>query len=159
MDIEIRLAKKDDLIEVVELLNSVTLNLNEKNINQWSYPWSDADLINDLKNENIYVVLTDNLIVATFSLKDMGINEVLHVIKPDNLYLYRIAILPEYQGKSIGNKITNYAFKISKNSNKALYLDCWAGNKKLKKFYTGVGFDYCGDYPEDDYMISVFKYL
>jgi hypothetical protein len=39
-----------------------------------------------------------------------------------------------------------------------LYLDCWAGNKKLRNFYSNAGFDFIGDFPEEDYMISVFKY-
>ncbi|GAA0180924.1 hypothetical protein SH2C18_35360 [Clostridium sediminicola] len=38
------------------------------------------------------------------------------------------------------------------------YLDCWAGNEKLRTFYLKAGFDFCGDFPEDNYMSSVFKY-
>ncbi len=38
-----------------------------------------------------------------------------------------------------------------------LYLDCWAGNKKLRNFYLESGFIYMGDYPEDDYYISIYK--
>jgi hypothetical protein len=42
--------------------------------------------------------------------------------------------------------------------NKTLYLDCWAGNEKLKEFYFNNGFEYVGDFPEEDYFISVFKF-
>lgn len=155
---EIRLAEKDDISIIVELLNKVTLNLHEKNINQWTYPWDLEEINTDIKNKNTYVITIDKLIVGTFSIKDMDINEILHISKPNNLYLYRIAILPAYQGKNIGLKAISYAFQVSRNLSKTLYLDCWAGNIKLKSFYSEAGFDYCGDFPEEDYMISVFKY-
>ena len=142
---EIRLAEEDDIRIIVELLNKVTLNLHQKSINQWTYPWDIEEINIDVKNKNIYMMTIDKLIV-------------LHINKPNNLYLYRIAILPGYQGKDIGLKIVNYAFKISRNLRKTLYLDCWAGNVKLKNYYSKAGFDYCGDFQEKDYMISVFKY-
>lgn len=155
---EIRLAGEDDVRIIVELLNKVTLNLHQKNINQWTYPWNFEEINIDIKNKNTYVITTDKLIVGTFSIKDMGINMVLDISKPYNLYLYRIAILPRYQGKNIGLKVVNYAFQVSRNLRKTLYLDCWAGNIKLRKFYSKAGFDYCGNFQEEDYMISVFKY-
>lgn len=155
---EVRLAESDDIRIIVNLLNEVTLSLHQKKINQWKYPWNFEEINIDIKNRNIYVIAVDKLIVGTFSLRDMDINEVLHISKPNNLYLYRIAILPQYQGKNIGLEAINYAFEISRNLRKTLYLDCWAGNIKLKKFYSKAGFDYCGDFKEEDYMISVFKY-
>ena len=158
MSYEIRLAEEDDIRIIVELLNKVTLNLHQKNINQWIYPWDFEEINIGIKNKNTYVIAIDKLIVGTFSVKDMDMNAVLQISNPNNLYLYRIAILPEYQGKNIGFKVINYAFQISRNLRKTLYLDCWAGNIKLKNFYSKTGFHYCGDYKEEDYMISVFKY-
>lgn len=143
---------------IVELLNKVTLNLHEKNVNQWKYPWHSEKIDMDIKNRNTYVITIGKLIVGTFSIKDMDINIAFNISKPNNLYLYRIAILPEYQGRNIGFKIINYTFQISRDSRKTLYLDCWAGNAKLKDFYCKAGFDYCGDFPEAGYMVSVFKY-
>jgi ribosomal protein S18 acetylase RimI-like enzyme len=154
----IRLAEKDDISTIVELLNKVTLDLHQKSINQWTYPWDSKEINIDIKNKNIYVITVDDVTVGTFSLKEIGINSLPLIIESNNLYLYRIALLPEYQGKSIGLNVINYAYEISKDSKKVLYLDCWAGNVNLKKFYSKAGFDFCGDFSEEDYMISVFKY-
>ena len=41
--------------------------------------------------------------------------------------------------------------------NITIYFDCWAGNNFLRKFYTEVGFEYMGDFPEEDYFVSAFK--
>lgn len=155
---EIRLAEKDDVNTIVELLNKVTLNLHEKSINQWTYPWDFEKINMDMKNRNIYVISLNKIIIGTFSLKDMGANIMLNPSGSNSVYLYRIAILPEYQGKNVGLEITNYACETSRNLRKILYLDCWAGNENLKNFYLKAGFDFCGDFPEEDYMISVFKY-
>jgi ribosomal protein S18 acetylase RimI-like enzyme len=151
---EIRLGEKNDVSSIVELLNKVTLNLHQKNINQWVYPWNSEEINMDIINRNIYVIAENNLIIGTFSLKIVNINAAIPIIKSNNLYLYRIAILPEYQGKNIGLKLIDYACKISRDSKKILYLDCWAGNKKLKNFYLKAGFYFCGDFPEEDYMIK-----
>lgn len=159
MGIEIKLADKSSVDSIVELLNKVTLNLHRKNINQWIYPWNFKDVEEDIENRKTYIIRIDSQLAGTFSIKDTGsMNDGLTVIEPGNLYLYRIAVLPEYQGKNIGLQIVDYAFKISIDSKKILYLDCWAGNKKLKDFYLKAGFDLCGDFPEEDYMVSVFKF-
>jgi len=96
-------------------------------------------------------------IIATFSIKDTDYVNV-PLIEAQNNYLYRVAVLPEYFGKSLGLKMVNYAMKLSRQMNKTLYLDCWAGNNKLREFYSGAGFELLGDVPEEDYMVSVFKY-
>lgn len=155
---KIRPAKLNESGIIVKILNKVTLYLHQRNINQWTYLWKPNEIDSEIRNKNMYVVTMDELIVGTFSLRKMESNAALNIKAPDNLYLYRIALLPEYQGKNLGAKIINYAFDVSKNSGKTLYLDCWAGNKNLKSFYSKSGFDYYGDFKEEDYMISVFKY-
>ncbi len=156
---KIRLAEKEDLKPIVELLNNVTLNLLRKNINQWTLPWDSYVIGGDIENGNVYIMTSNEYIIGTFSLRNMSSNLSINISESNNLYLYRIAILPEYQGKDAGCELIDYAVQISRNLGKSLYLDCWAGNEKLKTFYSKAGFNYCGDFPEEDYQISVFKYF
>lgn len=102
------------------------------------------------------MLVVEDLIVGTFSIKNTD-NINVDSIEPENKYLYRIAILPEYQGKGLGLGIVEFSLDYSKNMGKSLYLDCWAGNKKLRSFYSNTGFDFIGNAPEEDYFISVFK--
>ena len=157
MGYEIKLAREDNNELITDLLNKVTLQLHSKGIMQWNYPWNIKEIESEINNSHIYVVKTNNLIIGTFSLKNPDMKW-LSDAKPNSLYLYRIAILPEYQGKNIGLMILYYVFEISKNINKTIYLDCWAGNEKLKSFYSNAGFKYHGDLSEEDYKISVFEY-
>jgi hypothetical protein len=39
-----------------------------------------------------------------------------------------------------------------------VHIDCWAENEKLKDFYSKNGFEYLGDFAEEDYLISIFKF-
>jgi ribosomal protein S18 acetylase RimI-like enzyme len=158
MKYEIKLAQKENVLALVELLNIVTLNLHRKNINQWSYPWDTQIIERDIKNKNTYMISEQDKIVGTFSIKSIGTENWIPSVNRDDLYLYRIAILTEYQGNNIGLQAIDYACQISRNLKKTLYLDCWSGNEKLKAFYSKVGFSYCGDFPEEDYKISVFKF-
>ena len=155
--VEIKLAEINNLDSIVNLLNKVTLHLHEKGVNQWTYPWNRSEIEVEIEKGHIYVLAMDNLIVGTFSLRDID-NFEFFLIEPSSKYLYRIAILPEYQGKKLGIEIVNYVCQYSRNFKKTLYLDCWAGNKKLRNFYLSAGFDFVGDFPEEDYMVSVFKY-
>ncbi|MTI67822.1 MAG: GNAT family N-acetyltransferase [Firmicutes bacterium] len=152
----IRLANTNDCKKIIEILNNTTLNLHKKGIKQWSYPWSKDGILKDIKKGYIYILKYDGEEIATFSIKDINY----YVIEMDsyNKYLYRIAILPKYQGNNLGMEIIDYSITYAENLDKGLYLDCWAGNKKLKKFYLNAGFKYLGDFKEEDYMISVFKY-
>lgn len=155
---EIRLAEYENANAIISLLNDVTLYLHNKKINQWAYPWDFCEIEKDIKNRQAYILLQNSQVIGVFFLGAPASCLSIPMMKPSDLYLYRIAVLPEYQGKDIGLIITNYAFKASRALGKPIYLDCWAGNEKLKSFYTRAGFDYCGDFPEEDYMISVFKY-
>ncbi len=154
--IKIRLAELKDSYAITELLNKVTLHLHNKGINQWVFPWNEDIIKDDIKEKLVYVLEVDNLVIGTFSIKDS--NDVnVNIICPENKYLYRIAILPEYQGLCLGSKIIKFSLDYSRKMNKSLFLDCWAGNSKLKDFYKSEGFDLIGEIPEEGYFISVFK--
>ncbi|OEF96659.1 hypothetical protein BHF71_11345 [Vulcanibacillus modesticaldus] len=113
MSSEIRLARIEDLNNIVSLLNKVTIDLHTKGILQWNYPWNSDDLIEDIINNYVYLLIIDDLAVGTFSIKDIGEFNFINT-EPDNKYLYRIAILPEFQGKGLGLKIVKYSIEYVK---------------------------------------------
>lgn len=153
----IRLANILDTQDVVDLLNKVTIDLHEMGVNQWSYPWKYDEILSEISGRNVYLLICNDLIVGTFSLKKIGQQE--HIAtNVDDMYLYRIAILPEKQGKGLGREIVAFACDYARKISCDLYLDCWAGNDKLHSFYSNAGFIHLGNLPEEDYLISMFKY-
>lgn len=154
---EIRKARLSDSGFILHVLNKVTLDLQNKGIRQWTYPWNPKKIESSIKNNHTYVLLSGQKVIGTFYISNIDELSDL-IIEPQSHYLSKIAILPEFQGKNMGSEIINFAFSYTKMLNKTLYLDCWAGNKKLKEYYTYHGLEYIGDFPENDYSISIFKF-
>jgi ribosomal protein S18 acetylase RimI-like enzyme len=146
-----------DLDRIVSVLDEATLKLLKNEIPQWNYPWYREDIEKDLKSQ--YVVREEGSIIAVFSIKPLDNYFDKGIQSKEDCYLHRIAALPEYQGKGIGEKILRFVQKFSIKQEKNIYLDCYQGNKKLRQFYEKAGFYYQGDYPEEDYMVSVFRFL
>ncbi|PLT30771.1 GNAT family N-acetyltransferase [Peribacillus deserti] len=154
--VEIKLAETADVPDITRLLNKVTMDLHQRGINQWTYPWEKEEIERDIKQGNCYKLLNDLQLAGTFCMR--GIDQLKYLnIPADSLYLAQIAILPRYQGKGAGAQIISFARTAAELLHKPLFLDCWAGNEKLKRFYVRNGFSYLGDYPEEDYFVSVFK--
>lgn len=145
---------KDELNEVIGLLNRVTLKLLDKNINQWEYPWDERIISEDILKERLIAIRNEEKIISVFSMKE--INNFFDIASEDKfvLYVYRIAVDTNLQGEGIGALILDYC----KAYGKEMYLDCWQGNKKLRKFYESHGLTYINDYPEEDFFVSVYKF-
>jgi GNAT superfamily N-acetyltransferase len=154
---EIRRAGNKDLDQVVEILNKVAENLQQKGIYQWAYPWDRNEIEQEIKKDQSFTLLIDEKVIGIFFIGKIDRLSDL-IIAPQSNYLNKIAILPEYQGNNFGAAIIEYACCFARQMNKTLYLDCWAGNDKLRAFYSRHGFNYVGDFPEDDYYISVFEH-
>ncbi|PLR91970.1 GNAT family N-acetyltransferase [Bacillus sp. T33-2] len=154
---KIRLAKRDDLLEVVNILNEVTWHLHSKGIMQWDFPWDAATVAKDINDNYCYVLVDNGKMIGTFAIRNID-RTYTFAIEHQSKYLGQIAILPEFQGIKLGEKVTSFARSLASDAKKPLFLDCWAGNGKLRNFYSDNGFTYLGDFPEDDYMVSVFQY-
>ena len=156
-NLKTQLASKEQLSGILNILNQVTFDLHKKGMMQWEYPWSEKEVLDDIELNRAYIVTANEQVIATFFVKEKESLSTL-ALEPRSMYLNQIAILPEYQGQNIGSYIIGYAKDLAGIEEKALYLDCWAGNDKLIEFYERNGFENLGSYPEDDYFVSIFKF-
>ena len=122
--------------------------------------WRRAIDVRDFIQTNYTPYLGDDSFLAgTFSLRPL--QKALYPsdqAAPDRRwYLYRIALHPSYQGMGIGRTLIHFACHLADSAQKDLYLDCWAGNHSLRKFYSSAGFDPVGIFSEQDYKICVFS--
>jgi len=156
-DIKIELATIEDIHKVMKILNEVTEDLLDKDINQWEYPWKEEVIKEDIIKSRIFLVIYEGVIIGTFSIRALDDQDNAFYRDVEGKYLYRIAILPRIQGLGLGVTMLNLIRECETLNRNNLYLDCWAGNKKLRNFYLESGFIYMGDYPEDDYYISIYK--
>lgn len=154
----INLAEKKDTDSLIDVLNEATLKLLAKDIKQWTYPWSRTAIEEEIAQGQMFKVELESHIVGTFMIKPIHQLNTLS-INENSLYVSSIAVTPDYQGKSIGRSIINFCHSFSKVQSKDMYLDCWAGSNKLKEFYKDCGLQYLGDFPVDDYFISIFRFV
>ncbi|WP_314061846.1 GNAT family N-acetyltransferase [uncultured Vagococcus sp.] len=156
MAVGITLAKISDINLVTAILNHVTLDLLEKGVRQWRYPWQQGDIKKEIGLHNVYLVKSNNEIVGTFFLGTQQQIESLGVMEKA-LYLWRIAVLPDYQGMDYGKTILRFCEELGLSSGLTVYLDCWSGNDKLKRFYQEQNCRYIGEFTEADYQVSGFQ--
>ncbi|MDE5415047.1 GNAT family N-acetyltransferase [Alkalihalobacterium chitinilyticum] len=155
--IEIRKANNEDQSEILKIYNETTLHLLKRKIKQWDYPWDAENIQKEIKKNEAYVVLLNRTLVGAFCISPIKKLSTI-TIDPEGVYLSKIAILPKFQGKNLGSEVVQFACSFARQQNLALYLDCWAGNEKLKEFYSDNSLEYIGDFPEEDYFISIFKH-
>ena len=154
----IYLADKKDIDSLINVLNEATLKLLDKDIKQWTYPWPKIAIEKEIAQGQMFKLEIEHQIVGTFIIKPIHQLNTLS-ISENSLYVSRIAIIPNHQGKNIGRSIISFCHSFSKEQHKDMYLDCWAGNDRLKQFYKSCGLCYLGDFPVEDYYISIFRFI
>lgn len=155
MNIEIRKASAEDFGAVLNILETAALKLLAKDVHQWDYPWNESELQSQIEQGEFYIAFADEAPAGCFGLRKFENN----TFTDDNagLYFYHLAVHPQHSGSGLGIEMCRWVQDYAKNQNITIYFDCWAGNDFLKKFYTDNGFEYIGDFPEEDYFVSAFR--
>lgn len=154
---KIERALAEDLDEIVNVLDEATLKLLDEGNHQWKYPWYKDEVRKELDFQ--YSVKKRNRIMAVFTIRPLGKNNFKAEAGEKDYYLYHVAILPEFQGKGIEREILRFVKKLCKNHRINIYLDCDAGNEKLRRFYKKEGFYEQGNYLQKDVLVSVYRFL
>ncbi len=75
-------------------------------------------------------------------------------------FLHKLMLEPEEQGRGLGAHFLEgiKAYVTSQQPGAIIVLDCWAGNDKLRDFYTRAGFKLHGVFPANGFEVAVFVY-
>lgn len=157
LDICLRPACSHEAGVIADLLNQATLKLLAKGIPQWRYPCDVRALQNAVENGEQIAFTHQDRVVATARLSSSSSNPAIEAAHPGNLYLSQLAVLADFQNQNIGKQALKLLIDHAKALGKTLYLDCWAGNTRLKQFYAESGLMLLGDFPEEDYFVTVFR--
>ena len=148
------LANESNAYEIYYILSKAKEKLNKKGIEQWKEGWDINDIKKKCKLGLFYVFYDKGNIIGCYSIEKNANIEWIENKDEEYTYLSLLCLHPDYQGKGLGKVLLQSAIE---NSTKNIYLDCWAGNSKLKMFYESNGFKYIKDTKENDYFISIFK--
>lgn len=173
MCLPVRLGREADQDELVELSQRVQDQLTASGSLQHTGPLNPEDVTKAIANRKCFVLeqpkpgfamtkligcALSRELEAGYFLTTSGFN--MKSFPSPWLYLHSIMIDPELQGSGIGiTLVSEVVEKIASVSptEGTLFLDCWAGNERLRRFYSNVGFDFAAVIPEDDYEIAVFS--
>ena len=147
----IRKTVKEDLKDVMQIINMARSYFKSQNINQWQGPYPcEEDIIKDIDDGISYVVVDDK-IVAVFVLsfeKDSNYDVLIEgKWLNDNKYgvLHRIAVNDEYKGSGIGSFIISESIKMAQENNVYdIRIDTHDDNESMKKLICKNNFVYCG---------------
>jgi len=137
----IKKASKQDLDQLFSVVKSCAKNLIEQGIFQWSenYPTKEI-LSSDIAFKQIWKIENETGIVGSIVLteiEDPEYESVKWLTKNQkNLYIHRLAIHPDFQGKGFAQKLMDFAEKFAMENNyDSVRLDTFSKNKKNQKFY------------------------
>ncbi len=147
----IRLAKEEEIIKLLAITFACAENMISKNIFQWNehYP-SRTAFENDVLRKELYVVTSEEKIIGCIVLSPKMDEEYLSITwlipNTNNLYIHRLAIHPNYQGKGFAQKLMNFAEEFAiKNNYSSIRLDTFSKNTKNQKFYELRGYKKLGN--------------
>jgi GNAT superfamily N-acetyltransferase len=169
----IRLASTEDAVNLQNLYSGVRSWAEKKEFRQAIDPCT-LDELNLLIDQDAVYVCEDGgpAIAASFTLRDFVKEEVrtwmttmafcpkFSLDLRNTLRLNRLAVARRRAGDGLGYCILDRACEVVREKGKSrLFLSCWAGNTKLRAYYTCAGFSLATiarKKENNDYRLAVF---
>ncbi len=147
----IRRAKISEIPDILKLTNACAQAMIEKGIYQWNehYP-SRSAFEKDVKEKSLHVLIIDGQIVGTVVISNQMDQEYLSVswLSPNhnNIYIHRLAVLPEHQGKGYAQRMMDFAERYARDKgHTSVRLDTFSQNRRNQVFYETRGYQRLGD--------------
>ena len=162
----IRKSLKEDVKDIMKIINRAKEFLKENGVDQWQDGYPNSAIIeNDILNNYSYVVLKDNNILATLAISFDG--EKTYDVIYDGKWLsngkyaviHRIAIDNEYRGTGVSSYILQKVYEICLDNNiHSIKIDTHEENIPMQKLLKKSDFKYCGViYLEDNSKRIAFE--
>tara|TARA_B100001057_G_C22689073_1_gene887008 strand:- start:409 stop:912 length:504 start_codon:yes stop_codon:yes gene_type:complete len=148
---KIRLAKNDDIKRIVEIANACADHMISKGIFQWDKDYPNKETFKtDLDKGTLFTIEDKHEILGCICIS-LNIDEFYKSVKwitetNKNVYVHRLAIHPQYQGRGLALKLMDYANEFAiQNNCESIRLDTFSGNPRNNKFYTLQGYTKIGE--------------
>lgn len=140
-----------DIDAILNITKTCARHMINKQIYQWNehYPNKKA-FENDVIRKELVVIETKSELIGCITLSTFMDDEYIPVswLTPNenNLYVHRLAVHPEFQGKGFAQKLMDYAENYAKtNSFASIRLDTFSKNERNQKFYEVRGYQRLGN--------------
>ncbi|WP_276168813.1 GNAT family N-acetyltransferase [Zobellia alginiliquefaciens] len=147
----IRPAKLTDIPQILTVTKACATAMIQQGIYQWNenYPSKQA-FETDIERGELYILQEDNQIIGSIVLSTLMDEEYVPIkwLTPTgkNIYIHRVAVHPDYQGKGYAQKMMAFAENYAReNRFESIRLDTFSQNKRNQRFYEARGFQRLGD--------------
>lgn len=147
-----RLATKDDLTQIMDIISDAKVFLKKSGSSQWQNGYPNEEVIlNDIKKGNGYVLLVGDK-VAGYAAVIAGVEPTYQEIdgvwkKDDDLYatIHRICLSANYQGQGLGKIFMSDIISLQyANGVRNFRVDTHHLNKPMQRLASDYGFEYRG---------------
>ena len=146
----IRKAKPEDVKRIKEITAACAAHMIAQGIFQWNenYPALDV-LTKDVAAGDVYVFEVEQQPVATvmfsFTMDDFYAEVDWLTPNQKQLYVHRLAVHPDYQGKGIARKLMDFGEAYAKENNcLSVRLDTFSKNPRNNRFYKARNYQQLG---------------
>lgn len=154
---DIRLAKKENIHDIMDIIKERCDWFRKNNIDQWANnylgKYNEKYFSEVMQLHKLYVVSQENKVIGVFLLKE----EDKTYWKNDGsaYYIHHLATRIGYSG--VGIKIIQFIEQLAReNSKKYIRLDCKKSNNELNQYYQKQGFLYKGS-GEEPYSYNLWE--
>lgn len=142
---------KEDISELMIVTKACAKEMIANGIYQWNedYPSYEA-FEKDIELGQLWVLKEENNIIGSVVISDIIDEEykVIEWLTPNtkNIYIHRLAIHPNFQGKGLAQKLMDFAEGYAKdNGFMSVRLDTFSVNERNNTFYQKRGYQKLGD--------------
>jgi len=146
----IRKATTRDIDAILDITKACAKHMISQNILQWNAHYPNRDAFNkDLDRQELYVLDIENTILGCVVISTLMDDEYIPIkwLTPNsnNIYIHRLAVHPDHQGRGFAKQIMTYAEDFSKkNTYISVRLDTFSQNKKNQHLYESRGYTKLG---------------
>ena len=147
----IRRAKISEIPDILVITKACAVFMIDNQIYQWNEHYPSATVFeNDIERDELYVLEMAKKVVGTIVITTLVDEEYLPIkwLTPNsnNVYIHRLSVHPEHQGKGYAQKLMDFAENNAKEKGYlSIRLDTFSQNKRNQKFYEKRGYQRLGD--------------
>lgn len=147
----IRKAIPNDVDKILEITKACAKHMIAQNIFQWNVHYPNAKaFLRDVERDECYVLEIENHVIGCITISTFMDDEYIPIewLTPNanNIYVHRLAVHPNYQGKGYAQRLLSYGEDYARNNKfMSIRLDTFSQNKRNQKFYELRGYKKLGD--------------
>lgn len=164
----IKRAILENIDPIMDIANKCTQHMISNGIYQWNdtYP-SRETFLKDIEDENLYLLFKKDKIIGCVSFCNK-MDEFYEKVEwlsdsKNNVYVHRLAIIPNEQGNGYSKILMNYIEKQCKIKDvDSIRLDTFSVNEKNNKLYESLGYKKLGQIyfrKQSDYPFNCYEKL